>query len=171
MNRVAVLLSVGGCLMALSFFAGVYTACTFHNNAIAEFYKKAEQEKAVAVQNVIEKERTVNQRITKAFAEQVKENDEIQKRFDVLSGQLDAERLRNSNPTDGNSLSDSAAVTRGSESTCKCRCDGKDFRAVKADLLGLAKEHDLLASKYNRLLEIHKALHEGLKDGSRAESK
>ena len=162
MNNFLLNLCVGGCCFCVAFISGIFVTSDYYEKEIAQYVAKAQEEKAKALADVSQKERSVSQKLTKAYSEQVKQKDEIQRRFDIYVRDLSAnDGVRNQGSRDTDSVSDNSRTPTRPQPTTTDRCNAKDLRAVKANLMELAKQHDELAVKYNSLLEFYNTVRLG----------
>lgn len=162
MNNFLLNLCVGGCCFCVAFISGIFVTSSYYEKEIAQYVAKAQEERAMALADVSRKERSVSQKLTKAYSEQVKQKDEIQRRFDFYVRELSASNgVRNQGARNTDSVPNNSRAPAGTKPITTDRCNAKDFRAVKADLMELARQHDELAVKYNSLLNFYNTVRQG----------
>lgn len=145
--------------IAVGFFVGQRITTVDYELQIAELNAKAQEAeiKAQSEKDQIELQwqRKVNDVTAKAYLDKK----DIESHYQSALSELNDSLLNaESGSTDTTALSNDTNTTTGTTANSKCGCSNKNLKAIKADLLMIARDCDITATHYNELLGIYQGL-------------
>lgn len=124
-------------------------------NAITEFKLQAESDLRQEMVKAAQKEEQLRQELQQIETKGAADFEELEERYHALLAELDAERVQRdqTDPTDGDNLPGAACPAPAPQRPCRCKPSGAYVRLEEA--LGIARDCDALAIKYNQLLQLY----------------
>lgn len=145
-------------LVAVAFAAGWMVNGWRWERDRAEFEAEANKKALEQTQSVREIERGLQTFVNLTSSELRKDYDSVNQKYrDALNRIDDLERMQHNNPDSADAVPQTPATAAGACKPCKCkpsRTDGS--RAKRA--LEIARDCDLLAVRYNKLLKFYEGL-------------
>lgn len=152
-----------GCIgVIVAFFGGYYTATDHYLVALEDTQKRLTNERMQLQAEQLKKSNNIYQELNTKYQQSLNEKNEIEKQFNNLVSELDADRVLNPNTSssDAEPVPSDTRTTAGTEQGKANRCTNKDLRDLKKDLLAIARDYDTCATDYNKLLEFYRLLKE-----------
>lgn len=145
-------------ILVLAFSAGWIVNGWRWERDRAEFEAEANKKALQQTQSVREIERGLQTFVNLTSSELRKDYDSINQKYrDALNRIDDLERMQHNNPDSADAVPQIATVTAGACKPCKCQSSRENGNRAKR-ALEIARDCDLLAVRYNKLLEFYQGL-------------
>lgn len=148
--------------VCIAFFGGYHTATQHYLVALEDTQKRLTVERMTIQAEQLRKSNDIYQELNLKYQESVKEKNEIEKQFDALVNELDADWVLSTDTdcSDTEYLPSDTEPATGVKPEERCECTAKDLSDLKKHSLTLARDYDLCATDYNKLLDFYNLLKE-----------
>ncbi len=145
-----------------SYCGGYYTATGHYLTALEDTQRRLTNQRMELQAEQLKKSNAIYQELNSKYQQVLDEKNSISERFDALSNELDLGGVLNSDPdsSDNEYLPSDTRATAGAEQAEASERTDKSIKALKRNLLEVARDYDMCATDYNNLLQFYQLLRE-----------